>query len=93
MDNRRNFLKTAFAVSGTALLTSCESGSQEEVDQYVDKDPYSYESNSSFLTRPEKGFDYYKFNATDYDGQKRSKTGMDKHRPVTKVALNKRSSL
>ena len=90
MNNRRNFIKTAFAVSGTALLSSCESGGKEEVNTYADKDPFAYESNSSFLTRPDKGFDYYKFNATDYDGQKRSKPGMDKHRPVTKVSGNKK---
>ncbi|WDE98497.1 twin-arginine translocation signal domain-containing protein [Lentisphaera profundi] len=90
MNNRRNFLKSALVASGTALLASCESNEEPPEDLYKDEDPFSYKSNSSFLTRPEKGFNYYKFNGQDYDGQERSESAMDKHRPVIKIAQNKK---
>ena len=89
MNNRRTFIKSALAASGTALLASCES-SEEVEDLYQDEDPYAYAESSSFLTKPGRGFDYYKFNGSDYDGQKRSESAMDKHKPIVKISGNKK---
>lgn len=88
MTNRRDLLKSAILASGASLIAGCAS---DEIDeQYQDSDPFAYAEHKDFLTNPEEQFDYHAFNGKDYEGHKRSTTGMDKHRPIVKIAGNKK---
>ena len=87
MTNRRDLIKTALMASGASIIAGCTSN--EIDDEYQDIDPFAYNEHRDFLTNPEGQFDYYAFNNKDYEGHKRSETGMDKHRPQVKISGNK----
>jgi len=88
MKNRRDLLKTAILATGASLITGC--ASDEEVDdQYADVDHFAYDENKDYINSPDKNFNYHEFNNKDYEGQKRSEAGMNKHRPIVVISGNK----